>query len=115
MSYGHHVFDDLRLIIHEEEKIMKKQIVTILTALSLGIGATIYVAIPEQPVRYQLHIVSYGETLEGIVRNANQETDVDYSIRDAISISVEKSKGLDGGATSRNIKVGDKVAVPVYR
>lgn len=94
---------------------MKKQIITILTALSLGIGATIYVATPEQPEQYVIHTVQYGETMEGIVRDANQGTDVDYSIRDAISISVEKSKGLDGGATSRNIKVGDKVAVPVYR
>lgn len=94
---------------------MKNNLVKILLAVVLAGGVTIYVATPEQPVRYQLHIVSYGETLEGIVRDANQETDVDYSIRDAISISVEKSKVLDGGATSRNIKVGDKVAVPVYR
>lgn len=94
---------------------MKKNLIKILLAVVLAGGVTIYVATPEQPVRYQLHIVSYGETLEGIVRDANQETDVDYSIRDAISISVEKSKVLDGGATSRNIKVGDKVAVPVYR
>ena len=94
---------------------MKKQIITAIVTATVVLGATMYVATPEQPVRYQLHIVSYGETLEGIVRDANQETDVDYSIRDAISISVEKSKVLDGGATSRNIKVGDKVAVPVYR
>lgn len=94
---------------------MKKNLFKILLAVVLAGGVTIYVTTPEQPVRYQLHIVSYGETLEGIVRDTNQETDVDYSIRDAISISVEKSKGLDGGITSRNIKVGDKVAVPVYR
>lgn len=94
---------------------MKKQLAAVVLALALVTGATVYVATPTQPDRYIIHTVSYGETLEGIVRDANQGTDVDYSIRDAISISVEKSKGLDGGATSRNIKVGDKVAVPVYR
>lgn len=115
MSYGHHVFDDLRLIVHEEEKIMKKQIVTILTALSLGIGATMYVATPEQPVRYQLHIVSYGETLESIVRDSNKNSDVNYDIKEAVSIAVSKSKELDNGATSRQLQVGEKVAVPIYR
>ena len=94
---------------------MKKNLLTILLAATVFAGTIVYVATPQQPERYIIHTVSYGETLEGIVRDANQGTDVDYSIRDAISISVEKSKGLDGGATSRNIKVGDKVAVPVYR
>lgn len=94
---------------------MKKNLATILLAVTVLTGATIYVATPVQPERYELHTVQYGETFEGIIKDANQGTDVDYSIRDAISISVEKSKGLDGGATSRNIKVGDKVAVPVYR
>ena len=94
---------------------MKKQLAAVVLALALVTGATVYVATPTQPDRYIIYTVSYGESIESIVRDANQGTDVDYSIRDAISISVEKSKGLDGGATSRNIKVGDKVAVPVYR
>ena len=94
---------------------MKKNLAKILLVATVFAGTTVYVATPQQPERYIIHTVSYGETLEGIVRNANQGTDVDYSIRDAISISVEKSKCLDIGATSRNIKVGDKVAVPIYR
>lgn len=115
MSYGYHVFDDLRLIIHEEEKIMKKQIATILTALSLGIGATIYVTTPEQPERYVIHTVQYGETMEGIIKDANQNSDVNYDIRNAVSIAVSESNKIEGGATSRQLKVGDKVAVPIYR
>ena len=92
---------------------MKKQIVTILTALSLGIGATIYVATPEQPERYVIHTVQYGETMEGIIKDANQNSDVNYDIRNAVSIVSESNK-IEGGATSRQLKVGDKVAVPIY-
>lgn len=94
---------------------MKKQIVTILTALSLGIGATIYVAMPTTPHHYELHVVTYGETMESIVKNANQNSDVNYDVRDAIATAVAESSKIDGGATSRSIKPGEKVAVPIYR
>ena len=94
---------------------MKKQIVTILTALSLGIGATIYVATPVAPHHYELHIVTYGETMESIVKDANHGSSIDYDIREAVTTAVSKSKELGNGATSRQLQVGDKVAVPIYR
>jgi hypothetical protein len=115
ISHGHQVFDNLYLIVHEEEKIMKKQIVTILTVLSLGVGATVYIAAPVQPDHYELHVVSYGETMESIIKDANHNSDVDYNIREAVTAAVSESKKLDNGAISRQLQVGDKVAVPIYR
>lgn len=93
---------------------MKKQIVTILTVLSLGVGAIVYIATPITPHHYELHTVTYGETVESIVRDANRNSDIDYDIREAVTIAVEESKKLDNGATSRQLKVGDKVTVPIY-
>lgn len=115
MSYGHHVFDDLLLIIHEEEKIMKKQLVTLALGLALLSGATAYVATPTQPHHYELHVVTYGETMESIVKDANKNTNVDYDIRDAVAISAVESAKMEGGATSRQLQIGDKIAVPIYR
>lgn len=94
---------------------MKKQIVTILTVLSLGIGVTVYVTAPVQPHHYELHTVTYGETVESIVIDANRNSNIDYDIREAVTMTVEESKKLDNGATSRQLKVGDKIAVPIYR
>ena len=94
---------------------MKKQIVTILTALSLGIGATIYVATPVAPHHYELHIVTSGETMNSIIEDANKNTNINYDIRDAVSTAIGESKKLNNGATSRQLQVGDRVAVPIYR
>ena len=94
---------------------MKKQIIIILTVLSLGVGATVYVTTPVTPHHYELHTVTYGETVESIVRDANRNSNVDYDIRDAIATAVAESSKIDGGTTSRSIKPGDKVAVPIYR
>lgn len=115
MSYGHHVFDDLRLIVHEEEKIMKKQIVKVLLAVVLVGGAIAWIATPQSPDHYEMHVVKGGETMESIIQDSNNNSDVDYDIRDAIAISVAESSKIDGGATSRQLQVGDKVAVPIYR
>lgn len=115
MSYGHHVFDDLRLIVHEEEKIMKKNLVKVLLAVTVLTGATAYVTAPVQPHHYELHTVNYGETVESIVKDANANSDVNYDIRDAVSTAVAESKKLDNGTTNRQIKPGDRVAVPIYR
>lgn len=93
---------------------MKKGIVAILAATTI-FGATMYVATPVQPERYQLHVVSYGETMESIVKDSNKNASVDYDIRDAIATAVAESAKMEGGATSRQLKVGDKVAVPIYR
>lgn len=94
---------------------MKKNLIKILLAVVLAGGVTMYVATPAQPERYELHTVTYGETLESIVRDSNKNSDVNYDIREAVSIAVSKSKELDNGATSRQLQVGDRVAVPIYR
>lgn len=94
---------------------MKKQLIKVLLTVVLAGGATIYVATPAQPERYELHTVTYGETLESIVQDSNKNSDVNYDIRDAVAEAITKSKKLDGGATSRQLQVGDRVAVPIYR
>lgn len=93
---------------------MKKGIVAILAATTI-FGTTMYVATPVQPERYQLHVVSYGETMESIVKDSNKNASVDYDIRDAVAEAVSKSAKMEGGATSRQLQIGDKVAVPIYR
>ena len=93
---------------------MKKGIVAILAATTI-FGATMYVATPVQPMKYQLHVVSYGETMESIIQDSNKNTSVNYDIRDAIADAVAQSKKMEGGATSRQLQIGDKVAVPIYR
>lgn len=94
---------------------MKKNLVKVLLAVVLAGGVTVYVTTPESPDHYELHTVQYGETMESIVKDANQNSDVNYDIRDAVSIALSKSKELDNGTTSRQLNVGDKVAVPIYR
>lgn len=94
---------------------MKKQFATILVAVAVLGGATAYVATPTAPERYIIHTVTYGETVEGIIKDANKNTDVNYDIREATATAVAKSKEIEGGATSRQLKVGDRVAVPIYR
>lgn len=94
---------------------MKKNLATILLAATVFAGTTVYVATPVQPERYELHTVQYGETFEGIIKDANQNSDVNYDIRNAVSIAVSESNKIEGGAISRQLKVGDKVVVPIYR
>lgn len=94
---------------------MKKQIVTVVLGLALVTGVTVYVATPQTPERYELHVVQYGETLESIILESNKDSNVDYDIREATATAVAKSKKIEGGATSRQLKVGDNVAVPIYR
>lgn len=93
---------------------MKKQFAAITTAMVI-FGATAWFAQPTQPERYQLHVVSYGETMESIVKDSNKNASVDYDIRDAVAEAVAQSAKMEGGATSRQIKPGDRVAVPIYR
>lgn len=53
--------------------------------------------------------------MESIVKDSNRNAISDYDVRDAIATAVEESAKMEGGATSRQLKVGDKVAVPIYR
>lgn len=93
---------------------MKKQLATILVAVAVLGGATVHVATPTAPDKYVVHTVTYGETLESIIQDSNK-SDVNYDIREAVTQAVIKSREIDGGATSRQLKIGDKVAVPIYR
>lgn len=92
---------------------MKKVLATVATAIV--VTGSVWFMQPTQPERYELHIVKYGETVESIIKDSNQNTDVNYDIRDAVSIAVSESSKMEGGATSRQIKPGEKVAVPIYR
>lgn len=94
---------------------MKKQIVTVVLGLALVTGVTVYVATPVAPDHYELHTVQYGETMESIIQDSNKNSNADYDIRDAVSTAIIESKKLNNGATSRQLNVGNKVAVPVYR
>ena len=93
---------------------MKKVLVAILAATVI-VGATVYVATPVQPVKYQLHVVSYEETMTSIIEDANRNSNSNYDIRDAVATAVAESAKMEGGAKSRQLQVGDKVAVPIYR
>lgn len=94
---------------------MKKQLVAIVTAVAILSGATVYVATPTAPDKYVIHTVTYGETLEGIIRDANQNSDVSYDIRDAVSIAVNESSKMEGSIQGYTIHPGDKVAIPIYK
>nr|DAJ48203.1 MAG TPA: M23 peptidase domain protein membrane, HYDROLASE.41A [Caudoviricetes sp.] len=92
---------------------MKKSIVTV-TAI-VATAMTMWFATPVQPHHYELHVVKGGETLTSIVEDANRNSNVSYDIREAVSTAVSESSKMEGGATSRSIKPGDKIAVPIYR
>lgn len=92
---------------------MKKTIITA-TAI-VATAAMTWFATPTQPHHYELHRVSYGETLTSIIEDANRNSDVKYDVRDAVATSVAESAKMEGGATSRQIKPGEKIAVPIYR
>ena len=94
---------------------MKKQFAAIIMAVAVLGGATAYVATPTSPDKYVIHTVTYGETLESIIQDSNKNTDVNYDIREATTQAVAKSREMEGGATTRQLKVGDRVAVPIYR
>ena len=93
---------------------MKKVIVTVM-AVVVVVGLFAWWLTPVQPVSYQLHIVRGGETLNGIIIDANKNSDVDYDIREAAATAVAESRKMEGGATSYTIHPGDKVAVPIYK
>lgn len=92
---------------------MKKTVVAMMATATVAM--TMWFATPQSPDHYEMHVVSYGETMSSIIEDANNNTNVKYDIRDAVSIAVSESSKMEGGATSRQIKPGEKVAVPIYR
>lgn len=92
---------------------MKKTLVVAMTVATVAIGT--WFMQPVQPHHYELHRVAYGETMTSIIEDANRNTNINYDIREAVADAVAQSSKMEGGATSRSIKVGDKVAVPIYR
>lgn len=92
---------------------MKKGIM--MTAATMVVAATVWFAQPVQPHHYELHVVKGGETLTSIVEDANKNSNTNYDVRDAVSIAVSESSKMEGGATSRSIHPGEKIAVPIYK
>lgn len=95
---------------------MKKLIVATMTAVVMATATFGVASVMEQtPHHYELHIVKSGDTLDDIILDANKGGDVTFDVRDAESYSLSESKKMEGGATSRQLQIGDKVAVPIYR
>lgn len=93
---------------------MKKSIIT--TAAIIATAVSVWFMQPAaQPHHHEMHVVKAGETVTSIVEDANKNSNVKYDVRDAIADAVAQSKKIEGGATSRQLQVGDKVAVPIYR
>lgn len=92
---------------------MKKQLVVAMTVATVAIGT--WLMQPVQPHHYELHHVTYGETMTSIIEDTNRNSDVNYDIREAVATAVAESAKMEGGATSRQLQIGDKVAVPIYR
>lgn len=92
---------------------MKKTVVAMMATATVAM--TMWFATPVQPHHYELHRVSYGETLTSIIEDANKDSSIKYDVRDAVATAVAESAKMEGGAISRQIKPGDKIAVPIYK
>lgn len=94
---------------------MKKQIVAMAVAVVTVVVMFFWWLTPVAPHHYTLHIVRGGETIEGIIKDANINSSVEYDIREAAATAVAESRKMEGGANSYLIHPGDKVAVPIYK
>lgn len=92
---------------------MKKSIVAAIATTI--VAATVWFTTPVAPDHYELHHATYGETMTSIIEDANRNSNSNYDIRDAVATAVAESAKMEGGAKSRQLQVGDKVAVPIYR
>lgn len=95
---------------------MKKLIVATMTAVVMATATFGVTSVMEQtPHHYQMYVVKSGDTLDDIILKANEESNVSFDIRDAEAVAVRESKKMEGGAVSRQLQIGEKVAVPIYR
>ena len=94
---------------------MKKVFAAILATVAILVTVGVAQLAEQTPHHYQLYIVKSGDTLDDIILDANKGGGVTFDVRDAESYSLSESKKMEGGATSRQLQIGDKVAVPIYR
>ena len=95
---------------------MKKLIVATMTAVVMTTATFGVASVMEQtPHHYELHIVKSGDTLDNIILDANKGGNVTFDVKDAEAIAVRESAKMEGGAVSRHVQIGDKIAVPIYR
>ena len=92
-----------------------KRLVVIAMVVVTVVGMFCWWLTPVAPHHYELHVVRGGETVTSIIKDANQNTDFNYDIREAAATAVAESKKMEGGAQGYTIYPGQKVAVPIYR
>lgn len=92
-----------------------KRLVVIAMVVVTVVGMFCWWLTPVAPHHYELHVVRGGETVTSIIKDANQNTDINYDIREAAATAVAESKKMEGGAQGYTIYPGQKVAVPIYR
>lgn len=92
-----------------------KKLAVLTMAVAMFVGLFAWWLTPVQPDHYVLHVVRGGETVEGIIKDANANSNIDYDLREAAATAVAESKKMEGGANSYTIYPGQKVAVPIYK
>lgn len=97
-----------------KEFIMKRLVVVAMVIVTV-VGMFCWWLTPVAPHHYELHVVRGGETVTSIIKDANQNTDINYDIREAAATAVAESKKMEGGVQGYTIYPGQKVAVPIYR
>ena len=92
-----------------------KKLAVLTMAVAMFISLFVWWLTPVQPDHYVLHVVRGGETVEGIIKDTNANSNIDYDLREAAAIAVAESKKMEGGANSYTIFPGQKIAVPIYK